>query len=100
MSSLCPVCGREALLLPHLSGEASYVFYFRCGVCRHIWTVNKVSGHIRHVTPLRVSTVRLRVARECVPGAVALNRVNMVGLGGPPRGSNRDTLIKSQVLYH
>jgi hypothetical protein len=51
--SLCPVCGRETPALPHLSGDGSYVFYFRCDACRHIWTVNKASGHINHVTPLR-----------------------------------------------
>ena len=48
----CPVCGGETPALPHLSGETSYVFYFRCDLCRHIWTVNKDSGAISHVTPL------------------------------------------------
>jgi len=46
------VCGRETQPLPYLSGETSFVFYFRCDVCRHIWTVDKASSRINHVTPL------------------------------------------------
>jgi hypothetical protein len=51
MISACPVCGRGTPPLPQLS-ETSFVFYFRCDGCRHIWTVNKASGDINHVTPL------------------------------------------------
>ena len=47
-----PVCDRETPPLPYLSGDTSFVFYFRCDVCRHIWTVDKASGRLNHVTLL------------------------------------------------
>ena len=48
--SLCPVCGENTPHLPNLS-EGSYVIYFRCSTCHHVWAVNKSNpGVVHHVT--------------------------------------------------
>lgn len=56
--SRCPVCRREMPYLPHLS-DGSYVDYFRCHVCHHVWTINKKDPRwITHVTPLPPRALR------------------------------------------
>jgi hypothetical protein len=48
----CPACGQ---LNPRrrldFSSDGADVNYYRCD-CGHIWTVNKGTGQVTHVTPL------------------------------------------------
>ena len=49
----CPNCDAlDADWLEWLS-QGNWVDYYRCSLCRHVWTVGKDDqGHIHHVTPL------------------------------------------------
>jgi uncharacterized Zn finger protein len=55
----CPVCKAETPRLLSESSKDLLVWYYRCAVCGHVWSVEKLDGKtIRHVTPLPESDKR------------------------------------------
>lgn len=49
----CPACVQQTPRHLYEESDDSYVNYYICPACGHIWTVNKyVSSFVTHVTPL------------------------------------------------
>jgi hypothetical protein len=49
----CPACQAGTPRLLDETSKYAFVWYYRCLVCGHVWSVEKRDGTtIRHVTPL------------------------------------------------
>ena len=49
----CPACGQQTARHLDEASKSSYVSYYLCRNCEHIWTINKQNPSIvTHVTPL------------------------------------------------
>ena len=52
-SLTCPSCDATNVDWLEWLSQGSWVDYYRCPLCRHVWTVGKDDqGHVHHVTPL------------------------------------------------
>ena len=52
-SLACPNCDATDVDWLEWLSQGNWVDYYRCPLCRHVWTVGKDDqGHVHHVTPL------------------------------------------------
>jgi hypothetical protein len=53
-SQPCIVCGHTSARLLPVASKDAFVNYYRCDLCRHVWTVHKTDpSRIEHVTRFR-----------------------------------------------
>lgn len=56
---MCPSCDNRHLVKLETSSY-TYVDYYRCEACGHVWTADKKTNElVNHVTPLRKSVRQL-----------------------------------------
>jgi hypothetical protein len=48
----CPNCRAQVARLLEEASRYAIVCYYRCESCGHVWTVDRQTGEIAHVTPL------------------------------------------------